>query len=54
MSPLTTKAQSLKFKSKTPRSTTRKPKKPRKTQEGHLQEGKPQKPTIGKKDGKTK
>jgi hypothetical protein len=54
MSPLTTKAQSLKFKSKTPWSTARRPKKPRKAQEGHLEEGKPQKPTTGKKGGKAK
>jgi hypothetical protein len=49
MSPLTTKAQSLKFESKTPWSTDRRPKKPRKAQDGHLEEGKPQKPTKGKK-----
>jgi hypothetical protein len=53
MSSLTIKAQSLKFESKTSWSTARKPKKPRKAQEGHLEEGKPQKPTICKKDGKT-
>jgi hypothetical protein len=38
MSLLTTKAQSLKFESKTPRSTARRLKKSRKTQEGHLEE----------------
>jgi hypothetical protein len=54
MSPLTTKAQSLKFKSKTPSSTVRIPKKPRKAQEGHLEEGKPQKATTDKKSGKAK
>jgi hypothetical protein len=54
MSPLTTKAQSLKFESKTPWSTTRRPKKPRKAQEGHLEEGKPQKATNDTKSGKTK
>jgi hypothetical protein len=54
MSSLTTKAQSLKFESKTPWSTTRRPKKWRKAQEGHLDEGKPQKPTKGKKSGKAK
>jgi hypothetical protein len=54
MSPLTTKAQSLKFESKIPWSIARRPKKPREAQEGHLEEGKPQKPTIGKKSGKTK
>jgi hypothetical protein len=54
MSPLTTKVQSLKFESKTPCSTARRPKKLRKSQEGHLEEGKPQKPTKGKKSGKTK
>jgi hypothetical protein len=54
MSPLTAKAQSLKFKSKIPWSTARRPKKPRKTQEGHLEEGRPQNPTTGKKSGKRK
>jgi hypothetical protein len=54
MSPLTTEAQSLKFKSKTPWSTTRRPKKPRKDQEGHLEEGRPQKPTKDTKSGKAK
>jgi hypothetical protein len=44
MSPLTRKAQSLKFESKTLWSTARRPKKSRKTKEGHLEEGKPQKP----------
>jgi hypothetical protein len=39
MSPLTTKAQRLNFKSKTPWSTTRRPIKPRKVQEGHIKEG---------------
>jgi hypothetical protein len=54
MSPLTTKAQSLKFKSKTPWSIDRRPKKTRKAQEGHLEDGKPQKPTKDKKSGKAK
>jgi hypothetical protein len=54
MSPLTTKEQSLKFESKIPWSTTRRPKTPRKAQEGHLEEGKLQKPTKSKKSGKTK
>jgi hypothetical protein len=54
MSPLTTKAQCLKFESKTPWSTARRPKKPRKTQEGHLEEGKPQKPAYSTKSGKGK
>jgi hypothetical protein len=54
MSPLTTKAQSLQFESKTPWSTARRPKKPRKAQEGYLEEGKPQKPINGMKSGKTK
>jgi hypothetical protein len=54
MSPLTTKAQSLKFKSKIPWSTDRRPKKPRIAQEGHLEEGKPQKPTKSRKSGKAK
>ncbi len=40
MSPLTTKAQSLKFESKIPWSTARRLKKPRKAREGHLEEGK--------------
>jgi hypothetical protein len=43
MSPLTTKAQSLNFESKTPWSTGRRPKKLRKAQEDHLEEGKLQK-----------
>jgi hypothetical protein len=43
MSPLTTKAQILKFESNILRSTARRYKKSRKTQEGHLEEGKPQK-----------
>jgi hypothetical protein len=54
MSPLTTKAQSLKFESKTPLSTARIPKKSRKAQEDHLEEGKQQKPTKGKKSGNAK
>jgi hypothetical protein len=54
MSPLTIKAQSLKFEYKTPGSTARRPKKPRKAQEGHLEKGKPQKPTEGKKNSKAK
>jgi hypothetical protein len=53
MSTLTTKAQILKFKSKIPWSTDRRPKKPRKAQ-GHLEEGKPQKPANGTESGKTK
>jgi hypothetical protein len=32
----------------------RRPKKPRKAQQGHLEEGKPQKSTQGKKSGKAK
>jgi hypothetical protein len=54
MSALITKAQSLKFESKTPWSTARRPKKWRKAQEGHLEEGKPQKLATGMKSGKTK
>jgi hypothetical protein len=54
MSPLTTKAQSFKFESKIPWSTARTPKKTRKAQEGHLEEGKSQKPTKSKKSGKAK
>jgi hypothetical protein len=54
MSPLTTKAQSLTFESKTPWSIARRPIKPRKAQKGHLEEGKPQKPTKGTKSGKAK
>jgi hypothetical protein len=54
MSQLTTKAQTLKFESKISWSTARRPKKPRKAQEDHLEEGKPQKPTKGIKSGKTK
>jgi hypothetical protein len=52
MSPLTIKAQSLKFESKIPWSTARRPKKLRKAQESHLEKGKLQKPTQGKKSGK--
>jgi hypothetical protein len=44
----------LKFESKTPSSTTRRPKKPRKTQECHLEDRKPQKSAKGKKSGKAK
>jgi hypothetical protein len=54
MSPFTTKAQSLKFDCKILWSTAGRPKQPRKAQEGHLEEGKPQKPTKGKKSGKAK
>jgi hypothetical protein len=54
MSPLTTKAQSLKFVSKIPCSTTRRPKKARKAQEGHLEKGKPLKPANDRKSGKAK
>jgi hypothetical protein len=36
------------------KSTDRRPKKPRKAQEGHLEEGKSQKPTKGTKSGKAK
>jgi hypothetical protein len=46
--------KSLKFKSKNPWSTARRPKKPRKAQEGHLEEGKPQKPANDTKSGKAK
>jgi hypothetical protein len=52
MSSLTTKAQNLKFESKTSWSTARRLKKLRKTQEDHLEEGKPQNPIKGKKSGK--
>jgi hypothetical protein len=44
----------LKFLSKTPWSTARRPKKGRKSQEGHLEEGKPQKLANGTKSGKAK
>jgi hypothetical protein len=54
MSPLTTKEQSLKFESKTPCSTGRRPKKPRKAQEYHLKKGKPQKPINDTKSDKDK
>jgi hypothetical protein len=54
MSPLTTKVLSLKIESKTPWSTARRPKKLRKAQEGHLEDGKPQKPANGMKSGKAK
>jgi hypothetical protein len=52
MSPLKTKAQSLKFESKIPWSIARRPKKPKKSQEDHLEEGRTQKPTKGTKSGK--
>jgi hypothetical protein len=42
----------LKFKSKTLWRIARRPKKARKAQEGHLEEGNPQKPTKGTKNGK--
>jgi hypothetical protein len=54
MSPLTTKAQSLKFESKTPWSTARRPKKPRKAQEGHIEEENPQKSANDTKSSKSK
>jgi hypothetical protein len=54
MSPLITKEQSLKFESKTPWSTAKRPKKLRKAQEGHLEDGKLQKPANGTKSGKAK
>jgi hypothetical protein len=54
MSSLTTNAQSLKFESNAPWSTARRPIKPRKAQEGHLEEGRPQKPIKGTKSGKAK
>jgi carbonic anhydrase len=54
MSPLTIKAQSLKFESKIPWSRARRPKKPRKAQEDHLKEGKPQWPTKGTKSDNVK
>jgi hypothetical protein len=54
MSPLTTKAQSLMFKSKTPWSIARRPKSQWKAQEGHLEEGKPQRSTKGMKSDKAK
>jgi hypothetical protein len=54
MSPLTTKAQSLKFESMIPWSTDRRPKKSRTAQKGHLEEGKPQKLSKSKKSGKAK
>jgi hypothetical protein len=44
----------LKFKSKTPWSISGRPKKPNKAQEGHLEEGKSQKPTKYIKSGKVK
>jgi hypothetical protein len=44
----------LKFESKTPWSIARRSKKTRKAQEGHLEEGKPQKPINGIKSGKAK
>jgi hypothetical protein len=54
MSPLTIKAQSLKFESKTLWSTARRPQKPRKAQESHLKEGKSQNPANSMKSGKAK
>jgi hypothetical protein len=52
MSQLTTKEQSLKFESKTPWSTARWPKKTRKAQECHLEEGQPQKARKAAKPNK--
>jgi hypothetical protein len=43
-----------KFKSKIPWSTAKRPKTPRKTQEDHLEDGKPQKQANGTKSGKAK
>jgi hypothetical protein len=54
MSPLTTKAQSLKFESKTPWSTARRPKTSEKAQQGHLEEEKSQKPANDMKSEKAK
>jgi hypothetical protein len=54
MSPLTIKEQNLKFESKISRNTTRRPKKPREAQKGHIEEGKLQKLIKGKKSGKSK
>jgi hypothetical protein len=54
MSPLITKVQSLKFETKTPWSTARRPKNSRKAQECHIEEGKSQKLTKGTKNGKVK
>jgi hypothetical protein len=53
MSPLTIKAQSLKFKSKTPWSTAEE-QKTKKIQEGHLEEGKVAKPVKCTKSNKAK
>jgi hypothetical protein len=47
------KSQSLKFESKIPWRTTRRPKKLRKAQEGHLEEGKATRPTKGMKSSKS-
>jgi hypothetical protein len=44
----------LKFEFKTPWSTARWPKKPKKTQKGHLEEGKSQKAANDTKSGKAK
>jgi hypothetical protein len=44
----------LKFEPKTPWRTDRRPKKPRKAQEDHLEEEKLQKPANGTKSGKAK
>jgi hypothetical protein len=48
------KVHSLKFESNIPWSTARRPKWPGKAQEGHLEEGKLQKPTKSMKSGKAK
>jgi hypothetical protein len=50
---LTTKTQSLKFESKTPWSTARISRKPRKAQEVHLEEGKVARPIKDIKSGKS-
>jgi hypothetical protein len=52
MSPLTTKSTKFEVQIQNPMKHSRIPKKPRKAQEGHLEEGKAAIPTKGRKSGK--
>jgi hypothetical protein len=52
MRPLTTKSTKFEVQIQDPWSRARRPKKPRKAQEGHLEEGKVARPTKGTKSGK--
>jgi hypothetical protein len=52
MSPMTTKGTKLEVRIEDPMKHSRKTKKPRKAQEGHLEEEKTTMPTKGTKNGK--